>query len=60
MGSRRTGTGKSKARGARSASRAQERSHLLEVAARADMPPCADVCVIGGGAAGLACAIAAK
>ncbi len=41
------------------ASRARERERLLERAAGVWLPERADVCVLGGGAAGLACAIAA-
>ncbi len=41
------------------ASRARERERLLERAANTWLPERADVCVLGGGAAGLACAIAA-
>ncbi len=40
-------------------SRARERERLLERAAAVELPARADVAVLGGGAAGLACAIAA-
>ena len=59
-GGRRKGHGKGAGRSGRGESRAQERARQLEVAAHAELPAHADVCVIGGGAAGLAAAIAAR
>ncbi len=50
---------KKKAGAGAGASRARERERLLERAANTWLPERADVCVLGGGAAGLACAIAA-
>ena len=44
----------------RANARTLERERQLSEAARAEIPPAADVCVIGGGASGLACAIAAR
>ena len=44
----------------RGESRSRERERQLREAAGAELPRQADVCVVGGGAAGLACAIAAR
>ena len=56
-GGRRKATGKG---GAKGGSRARERARMLADAAHAELPARADVCVIGGGAAGLCAAIAAR
>lgn len=53
-------SGKAGRPGGRANARALERERQLAEAARAEIPPAADVCVIGGGASGLACAIAAR
>ncbi|WP_337371364.1 FAD-dependent oxidoreductase, partial [Parolsenella catena] len=43
----------------RGGSRAREREQLERMAAATALPARADVCVVGGGAAGLACAVTA-
>ena len=45
---------------AKGAARSRERERMLAEAAASELPRQAEVCIIGGGAAGLACAIAAR